>query len=244
MAKDLNNLNEKFQNSGKIKIAENGPYLVSGSLPLRKEIIAVDENGDSAEWKKGKDYPEQEKYALCRCGHSKNKPFCDGSHTGAGFDGTETASKEKYSDQCEKISGPELDLADVPDLCARARFCHNKFNDVWNNTQASDDPDLKKTAIKQACNCPSGRLVAMDKKTGEPIEPKFEPSISLVEDPVKKVSGPIWAKGGIALESADGTEYETRNRATLCRCGKSRNKPFCDGCHIDNGFNDGDENLA
>ncbi len=193
MAQDKN---KQLQNKGGIKIAKDGPYLVFGSLPLKKEIIVADENGDSSAWGKGKEYPRQEKYALCRCGHSKNKPFCDGDHAKIGFDGTETASKENYSDQCEKISGPELDLADVPDLCARARFCHNQYNDVWSNTQGSDDPDLKKNAVKQACNCPSGRLVAINKKTGEPIEPGFEQSISLVEDPAKKVSGPIWAKGG------------------------------------------------
>ncbi|MFA5742475.1 MAG: CDGSH iron-sulfur domain-containing protein [Candidatus Paceibacterota bacterium] len=243
MAQEKNNSSE-HQNNGEIKIAKNGPYLVSGSLPLKKEMIAVDENGDSGAWKKGDEYPKQEKYALCRCGHSKNKPFCDGTHAKIGFDGTETASKENYSDQCEKILGPELDLDDVPDLCSRARFCHNKFNDVWDNTQKSDDPGLKKTAVEQSCNCPSGRLVAINKKTGEQIEPKFEQSISLVEDPAKKVSGPIWAKGGILIESADGTKYEIRNRVTLCRCGKSSNKPFCDGCHIDNSFNDGDGSLG
>ena len=53
----------------------------------------------------------------------------------------------------------------------------------------------------------------------------------------------VWLKGGIALESADGKKYETRNRVTLCRCGQSGNKPFCDGTHIDCGFDDGDESL-
>jgi len=45
------------------------------------------------------------------------------------------------------------------------------------------------------------------------------------------------------VESSDGTVYESRNRATLCRCGKSLNKPYCDGTHIMAGFNDGDESL-
>ncbi|MCJ7713336.1 CDGSH iron-sulfur domain-containing protein, partial [Candidatus Bathyarchaeota archaeon] len=58
-----------------------------------------------------------------------------------------------------------------------------------------------------------------------------------------KVSGPIWVKGGVIVESSDGTSYEVRNRQTLCRCGKSENKPFCDGTHIKAGFNDGDKSL-
>jgi len=85
--------------------------------------------------------------------------------------------------------------------------------------------------------------VVWDKNTKKPIEHKFEKSISIIEDSQAKVSGPIWLKGGIQLESADGTFYEKRNRMTLCRCGKSKNKPFCDGSHIQSGFNDGDKIL-
>ncbi len=107
----------------------------------------------------------------------------------------------------------------------------------------SDDPDAKRQAIQEACDCPSGRLVIWDREAGQVMEPVFEPSISLIEDPQDKVSGPIWLKGGIPLQSSDGTYYETRNRVTLCRCGESGNKPFCDGTHCSNGFNDGDESV-
>ena len=50
--------------------------------------------------------------------------------------------------------------------------------------------------------------------------------------------GPLWVTGGIAVEGADGETYEVRNRATLCRCGASKNKPFCDGEHTKIGFSD------
>ena len=97
--------------------------------------------------------------------------------------------------------------------------------------------------IRDACDCPSGRLVARDKASGEPIEPDLEPSISVVEIPSAKQSGPLWVKGGIPIESAAGWRYEVRNRVTLCRCGRSRNMPFCDGMHAVYGFNDGDESV-
>jgi CDGSH-type Zn-finger protein len=71
------------------------------------------------------------------------------------------------------------------------------------------------------------------------VEPEFEPSIGVVEDPAKGRSGPLWVRGGISLEGAGGTEYEVRNRMTLCRCGASDNKPFCDGNHLQSKFNDG-----
>ena len=74
--------------------------------------------------------------------------------------------------------------------------------------------------------------------TGEPLEPTYERSIGLIQDPVNACLGPIWLRGGVQLVGGDGFEYEVRNRVTLCRCGASKNKPFCDGAHVSIGFND------
>ncbi len=214
----------------KVAIEKNGPYRVSGKLSLRKETILSNEKGYSVAWEQGEEFPERENYALCRCGRSKNKPYCDGTHVKIEFDGTETASREPYLEQANVIDGPEIVLTDAQNLCAFARFC-DSAGGVWQLTQQSDNPRSKDLAIKEACNCPSGRLVEWDKRTRMPFEPELEPSISLIIDPEQGCSGPIWLKGGIPLESSDGTSYEVRNRVTLCRCGKSRNKPFCDGTH-------------
>jgi CDGSH-type Zn-finger protein len=227
----------------KVTIIKNGPYLVSGNLALSKTISIVGSEGEPEEWKQGKKYPKQESYALCRCGRSQNKPYCDGTHAKIGFNGTETANRKPFNKQCEVISGPELELADVQSFCSSARFCHPSGG-TWSNVENSDDPGAKKIAIKTSCNCPSGRLVVHDKKTKKPYEKNFESSIELIEDPQAKVSGGIWLKGGVELESSDGSKYESRNRMTLCRCGKSDNKPFCDGSHINIGFNDGDGSLT
>jgi hypothetical protein len=81
-------------------------------------------------------------------------------------------------------------------------------------------------------------LVAIDRQSGQAIEPKLEPSIGVIEDTAKGISGPLWARGGIPIFSADGEPYEVRNRVTLCRCGASKNKPFCDGTHAAIGFTD------
>ena len=230
---------EKF----KVIIKKDGPYAVSGGLPLSKEIIGTDKDGNSVKWVKGEEYPKKETYELCRCGQSKNHPYCDGMHTVVGFDGKETATKRKFLEQAEKISGPGVELLDAEEFCAGVRFCHDNDGRVWDLTRDSGDPKSKKIAIKQACNCASGRLVACEKKTKELIEPHHEPSICLIEDPEAKASGPIWLKGGIPLESADGTKYETRNRVTLCRCGMSTNKPFCDSRHVSAKFKDGDKSV-
>ena len=229
--------------TGKVKITKNGPYIVSGGLPLAKEKSVVGKEGEPEKWVKGGKYPAQGNYALCRCGNSSNKPFCDGTHAATGFDGTETASRHKHHRQANRVDGPSVGLADAPSFCAAARFCH-LAGGTWENAKNSGNARARKMAIQTACNCPSGRLVAYDKKTRKAIEPKFKPSISLIEDTQAKVSGPAWLKGGIELESANGRKYEVRNRCTVCRCGKSGNKPFCDGTHISAGFNDGDASVS
>ena len=226
----------------KVTITKNGPYLVSGNIPLSKTISIVRSQGEPEKWQQGKQYPKQEQYALCSCGKSQNKPYCDGTHIKIGFNGTEEASKKQYKDQAEIFYGPQLDLTDARKFCSNARFCQ-LAGGTWHNVERSDDLNARKIAIRTACNCPSGRLIAWDKKTKKPFEKKFQPSIEIIEDPQIKVSGPIWLKGGIELESADGSKYESRNRMTLCRCGKSNNKPFCDGSHIKVRFNDGDKSL-
>ena len=215
---------------GKIKVSKNGPYLVSGGIPLVEQIVGIDVEGYPHGWRAGQKYSTKENYSLCRCGRSKDKPFCDGTHANFKFRGSETASREPYIDQAGRIDGPRLSLTDFLDLCSVAGFCE-RAGGVWDLTRQSSNPASKRIAVEEAGDCPAGRLVAWDKKTGKAIEPKFERSIGLTKDPRNDRAGPIWVRGGIPIESADGATYEIRNRVTLCRCGKSRNKPFCDGIH-------------
>jgi CDGSH-type Zn-finger protein len=215
----------------RIKVSKNGPYLVSGSVPLIQQVIVPDPAGDPCEWRTDKEYASRKNYALCRCGQSKTAPYCDGTHTKVDFDGTETSSREPHFDQAKEVDGPALKLTDAPELCIGAAFC-DRAGGTWKLVRQSDDPEARKIAIEEAGNCPSGRLVAWDKQ-GNAIEPSFEPSIVMVGEVDGSLSGPIWVRGGIPIESADGTVYEIRNRVTLCSCGKSSNKPFCDGSHRD-----------
>jgi len=219
----------------RIAVTENGPYIVTGGVPLRRETAVPNDEGDPLEWREEEELDHRDSYALCRCGESANKPYCDGSHLKTGFEGTETCDRRKYSEKCRKLEGPELELTDAEDFCAEARFCHPEGG-TWRLVRQSDDPRRKELAITQACNCPSGRLTAW--KDGDPIEPELEQSIGVTRDPGAGVSGPLRVKGRIEIESADGTPYETRNRVTLCRCGHSKGKPLCDGSHRGAGFKD------
>jgi CDGSH-type Zn-finger protein len=214
----------------KISIARTGPYLVSGSVPLAGVKIETNAEGDSIDWGEGSAYPVTETFALCRCGGSSKKPFCDGTHAKIGFHGAEMASRETVLDQAQVIEGPDMQLADAQVLCAFGRFC-DPNGSVWDQVESSDDPKIRAQFIRQVGNCPSGRLLAIDKATGKAIEPELPQSIGIVEDPSQQCSGPLWVRGGIELIGEDGESYEIRNRMTLCRCGSSENKPFCNGSH-------------
>ncbi len=222
----------------KITIAKNGPYVVSGDIPLSVEVITNNKEGYSWDWKKGKTFKTESSYALCRCGQSANKPFCDGTHKSINFNGKETAAKIPYNKQAERLDGPTLVLSDEENLCAFARFCDPEGK-IWSLIEKTDDPKIRELVMREAMHCPSGRLTLHDKKTGKEIEDSLSPSIGVIEDPPLKCSGPLWIRGGITIESEDGTHYEKRNRVTLCRCGASSNKPFCNGSHASIKFNDG-----
>jgi CDGSH-type Zn-finger protein len=222
----------------RIVVSENGPYVVTGKVPIHIQTITADRDGMSWEWEEGRSFPTAAEVKLCRCGQSKNKPFCDGSHLKVGFNGTETATRQPYARQAETIEGPTLSLQDAEELCAFARVC-DPGGKIWSLIDQTDDPKVRELAIREAGHCPGGRLVVADAKSRKEIEPTFPPSIGVVEDPVMRCSGPLWVRGGIRIESANGTPYERRNRVALCRCGASANKPFCNGSHASIRFQDG-----
>lgn len=220
-----------------VEVTENGPYAVSGGVPLVRVEIVTNEQGESVGWRETERIEADESYLLCRCGASAAKPFCDFSHVPVGFDGTETADRDSYLEQSVSIESSGVELRDARRLCAEARHC-DRAGGLWNLVRECDDPEKRALAEEIASLCPSGRYVAVDQDTGHVHEPDHEPSIALVEDPQLGVSGPLWVRGGVCVTAADGTPYEVRNRVTLCRCGSSANKPFCDGSHIATGFKD------
>lgn len=221
----------------KITVSEDGPYIVRGDVPLVRVEIATNAAGESVAWREVERLEVGSPYRLCRCGQSGIKPFCDGTHGEIGFDGTECAGHSSYAEMAVDIDGPGVRLHDARKLCAEARFC-DRAGGLWNLVKECNDPQSRALVEEEAQLCPSGRYVICDGRTHEALEPELEISIALVEDPALEVAGPLWVRGGIAIEGVDGELYEVRNRATLCRCGSSANKPFCDGSHIGAKFRD------
>jgi CDGSH-type Zn-finger protein/uncharacterized Fe-S cluster protein YjdI len=125
-----------------INIRENGPLAFRATICLSQQLIGY-------------------RATLCRCGASKNKPFCDNSHRDTGF----TATGEPAT-------------IDTPVLAAR----------------------------------------------GGPLE--IEP----------KPNGPLRVRGSMEICSGTGRTVKRSSSEALCRCGRSANKPFCDGTHARVGF--------
>ena len=214
-----------------VVVKENGPYRVHGPIDVAYQLIAADDEGANWTWVQGETVKTTASFELCRCGHSSNKPFCDGTHLTFDFDGTETASRDSYESQAEVFDGPSMQLADAESLCAFARFCDG-HGSVWQLVSETSDHETREMTAHEATHCPAGRLVAHDKESlGAAIEPDLAPAIGVIEDRPLGVSGGLWLRGGIEVRSADGTPYPVRNRQVLCRCGASGNKPFCDGSH-------------
>lgn len=218
-----------------VVVTPDGPYLVSRRLPLRRRHHIDSEHGDPITWST----PQQvevpgdgETYALCRCGGSSHKPFCDGTHRTNGFDGSESAPTDTYAERSTAYPATGVTVRDDRSICQHAAFCGNQVTNVWKMTHSSDDPVVRAQMIAMVEHCPSGALTY--RVDGEDVdgEPDLTPAVNVVAD------GPLWVTGSAVVQRSDGGTAEPRPRVTLCRCGASGNKPFCDGTHAKVGFTD------
>jgi CDGSH-type Zn-finger protein len=208
-----------------IKIQADGPYIVTGSPKLARRIRVKNAEGEPVSWEVGEDYPAQPpSFKLCRCGRSKDKPFCDDSHEETAWESELKADHAPSETRRQFFEGVGMILTDDDSLCASFGFC-DRFGGVWEEIKQTGDTEIRKQLKAQIGLCPSGRLQYLRKKGGEPEEVEYEPMIAVIPN------GPFWALGGIPVETPDGFVYEVRNRQLLCRCGQSKNKPFCDGTH-------------
>jgi CDGSH-type Zn-finger protein len=208
----------------RIRISNNGPYLVSGAPRLTTRTPVVDMQGDAVAWTEGPADKTRATYVLCRCGQSRDKPFCDGSHQRVGFDGTCTADRAPGATRRKVYAGVGIVMTDDESLCAGYAFC-DPHGGVWREIEQTADPAIRARVERQIADCPSGRLQYARSANEAPVETAYPPTVATIPN------GALWVLGGVPVETADGFTYEVRNRQLLCRCGASQNKPFCDGSH-------------
>jgi CDGSH-type Zn-finger protein len=214
-----------------ICVKENGPYVVSGGVPLTRKSIVYSELHEPLTWRKDQTLPAQATYRLCRCGASGNKPYCDGSHERIGFDATEAVPARTSAARQRTLQGTNITMVSDPLLCTHAGFCGNRVEKVWDMLPRTSDTRVRFQMIQMIERCPSGALGYQ--LEGNPLEPDLPHAIAVTTD------GPLWVTGGIPVTLADGRTLEVRNRVTLCRCGRSSRKPLCDGSHTVSQFRDG-----
>ena len=205
-------------NAQKISVLNGGPYRVEGAVPL------LDHEGGEIE--------APPAYSLCRCGGSENKPFCDGAHKSNNFNGQEFASKDSASDRAESFVGEGVTIHDDRSLCSHAGLCSENLSEVfkfgvepWIDPRGAEADEIARVVSL----CPSGALSYSSGGSSRPVESPEGPSITVARDAPYNVRG-------VQVIAGDGEVYDPRERQALCRCGGSRNKPFCDGSHWYMGF--------
>jgi CDGSH-type Zn-finger protein/ferredoxin len=209
-----------------IQSAPNGPYLLTNVDHITDWLGVALEPTPQA--------------ALCRCGASTIKPWCDGSHAQIGF--VDAKSDEPVPDRLDRYQGLGVAIADNRGTCAHSGFCTDRAPTVF---RTDEEPFVTPAGgrvdeiLRAGRDCPSGALSATldgDDPVGK-SDTKREPAIEVSKDGPYRVTGSITLLDHNARAEArnDGASLE---HYSLCRCGKSQNKPFCSGMHWYADFDD------
>ncbi len=209
-----------------IQAAVNGPYLVT--------------NVDTLTTWLGERLPTRPQMALCRCGGTAGKPFCDG--TCARLDFTGRKDPARIPDRRDTHIGTAVTVLDNRGICAHSGFCTDRLAAAFH---AGQDPFVVPNAarmddlVRAVRACPSGALsyALGGVEARDQVDQPRPPAIEVSKD------GPYRVTGGIPLADGQGADEPrndgaSREHYSLCRCGHSQNKPFCSGMHWYVNFHD------
>ncbi len=197
----------------------NGPYIITNAENLINWL--------------GEEIPALPQMALCRCGNSAIKPFCDGTH--ARIDFISQKDPKRIPNSRDTYVGTAITILDNRGTCAHSGFCTDRLSSVFH---AGEEPFAVPNGarmdeiIRAVRSCPSGALsfaigTVEARTTVDQVRP---PTIEVSKD------GPYRMTGSILLQDGQGNEEQRNEGASLehyslCRCGHSQNKPFCSGMH-------------
>lgn len=127
----------------------------------------------------------------------------------------------------------ELEVFWDSDRCIHTGWCSDALLAVFNPEQRPwiqlDEGELDDIiAVVEAC--PSGALAYRRLDDGPQEEPAIPATI------IPWPNGPYFVRGSFQLKDRHGKPFEVGPRATLCRCGQSKNHPYCDLSHREAGF--------
>jgi CDGSH-type Zn-finger protein/truncated hemoglobin YjbI len=205
----------------RIVVAEDGPYLITNAAAVRTHL--------------GEPLRVPPQLALCRCGESGDKPFCDGSHSRASFSGAK--DPERVPDRRDAYPGTQVTVFDNRGICQHSGLCTDRLPTVF---RTDAEPFVAPSGgrmdeiVRAVRDCPSGALsLAFDGSEARDLAEWHGARQPAVE---VSLDGPYRVTGGIPLGDATGKEIRrasgsSREHYALCRCGHSQNKPFCSGMH-------------
>jgi uncharacterized Fe-S cluster protein YjdI/CDGSH-type Zn-finger protein len=128
--------------------------------------------------------------------------------------------------------GAQVDVSFDADLCIHAAECVRGLPGVfdrdrrpWILADNASPPDL----VVVIERCPSGALKYQHRDGSADEQPESTTTVTPVEN------GPLLLRGDLKVRGPNGTD-EILPRVALCRCGQSKNKPFCDNSHLESGF--------
>ena len=189
-----------------INILDNGPLQITGdslSIQFCGEPLPVEADAG---------------VFLCRCGESANAPFCDGSHAKTGFVAEPSTSAGK---DVKVWEGKTIRTFFNPNICMHAFYC--KPLGALRERELEGDRDAAEEIARVVQSCPSG---ALHYEASDVLEPPTaeRAEIEIIE------GGEVRVQCGFEINT-ELQERQTADRVTLCRCGLSENKPWCDGRH-------------
>ena len=224
---------DELKEKPKILPLLNGPFYLLNDMEPK-----VVENLQNSE---GEPLSNVRGIALCRCGASKNKPFCDGTHGIIGFSSKNSVTLEgstTIKDRRKNYVGKKIIIHDNRKICSHAAECVNNLPSVFRFDArpwiSPDAAESEQQIIKTIEKCPSGALSYSIDGVEYRDQNERKPMVTVLKD------GPYAITGGIDLIGDDiqFAEGFSKEHYTLCRCGASNNKPFCDGTHRTVSFKD------
>ncbi len=206
----------------------DGPYLVTNPRRLESWL------GESIE--------TTPQMALCRCGQSKLKPLCDGSHRDVGF--SDAKDPDRVADRQDVYVGQQITVLDNRGTCQHSGLCTDRLAFVF---RLGEEPFVSPSGgrmdeiIRAVRDCPSGALSyaldGVESREEVDFHDRREPTIEVTKDGPYRITGaiPLLGGDGRPMPQNDGA---SREHYALCRCGQSQNKPLCSGMHYYVDFRD------
>jgi CDGSH-type Zn-finger protein/truncated hemoglobin YjbI len=204
-----------------IQVMTNGPYLITNASDVTDYL--------------GVPVPLRPQLAMCRCGESARKPFCDGSHARVGFSGQK--DPKRVPDRRDTYDGVQATIYDNRGICQHSGFCTDRVPGVF---KAGREPFVTASGarpdeiMRAARVCPSGALSfgvdGVEEREQVDHRGTRPPAVEISKDGPYRVTGgvPLVDGGGDPVPRNTGVSLE---HYALCRCGHSQNKPFCSGMH-------------